>query len=142
MPSLLCRCMHQRVERASILYGTKLSTLLPSVFGFGQVLEEMEQEKVPYDEMTHTIIVDSMIVKRHVKEAITYALQLKQDKIRSAHRARCSVADQDPLLFCLAAFSAISSRTRSARCSLVISDGSSRPSVWQPNQPSPAEARA
>ena len=49
-----------------------------------QVLEEMEQEKVPYDDMTHTIIVDSMIVKRHAKEAIAYTLQLKEDKIRSA----------------------------------------------------------
>ena len=60
----------------------------------------MEQEKVPYDEKTHTIIVDSMIVKRHAKEAIAYALQLKQDKIRSGHQAECSVLVRGPCLSC------------------------------------------
>ena len=47
-----------------------------------QVLEEMQQEGVPYDTLTHCIIVDSMIVKRHAKEAIAYAQQMKADNIR------------------------------------------------------------
>ena len=44
-----------------------------------QVLEEMREVGVPYHTLTHTAIVDSMIVKRDAKGAIAYVLQLKAD---------------------------------------------------------------
>ena len=92
-----------------------------NLYTYIQVLEEMEQEKVPYDDMTHTIIVDSMIVKRHAKEAIAYTLQLKEDKIRSALQQAQAQRHTRVSAYLRAYLQLKEDKSRSAQ----------RPSLWQ-----------
>ena len=44
----------------------------------------MRQEDVPYNMLTHTAIVDSMVVRRDVKGGIAYTLKLKADGLKCA----------------------------------------------------------